>query len=1466
VEVGQEGVVFLELMPGPGESVRGAWVSLSVNPEYIMLLADRQNYASDPAFSKVEKFSVDALSGALVFRVQTDEPLAENKILLRIPLKFIQVGLSSITFTSSIYGEDMARTPSNSGYQRLAGYQGNLDPMLLSSLEGGNSTLTATTLAHDIEFTAPERQAAIMEASLGVTALEEASGDEDADVVIEFSKREATIGLRQWVRLDVVITKFPESELLAAAAFKVKYNPQVFTYTDSRGQEAESVELNDFFNLGFVNKVNRNQGEIDIQLGVDLMLEDTSMLQKMPVTLVSLYFKGMQQVTSEPITLEEVKVPVTRPGSKLSRHAASVTIKPSEKGCDSDLPATLCTGSFKVSGTMSFNISNKDEVRSAVERFSSDEVGTSENVSVKKFFLEQRWNLGMNGSLRNGIRLKGSLIDEPNVEQRLNMEMIGQDTIARFGDFNATIKDSTLVALKPSDVTGFQLEHKYNGLTVRGVLAELKSSTANPVTITGQGKKGPYNLGASSGAIIPASVTVYRQNELLDAEEYTIDYARNQIHFSEDLQSNETAIVNYQQSSLLFSTGNIRALRMDYETSNKNVRVGSTYITTMSPKNTSQVRILTTEAVNESQIITQESSTGTTKSFDCGFFGVGHSCFEIKLAHNYIVEGSIEIKNDLSSDTNTYTVDSKYVYIDHRGHLDGRFYVDTSRFPAVKMNVTYTYYNPSNVTQRAFVLFPIRAIDQGSRNILIDTEGAWPTDMFPGSEVLYLSNDQEYDVSEGSDQIVCFKDARDLNKVDKDKTTFCPGTYSESAYTYYFENTGYDTTIRIPDEVVRQSVLKVLYTPVPPDLAGGSEFQKVAWGVDTNFKIGKRFEVKAEYAQANSDLSASFNTTEDQIVVDPNTLESNTSTIVKSHCTYDPTGDAAKTTDDKLICRLSHTDLFGTVLLKVQLCNEFDNTKEVCSIYDTITYDILVPRNRVDQDKGTITFERGEWMTEYGNLIRFPNQGDKLYVTFSYEQKLDQLVTGDAYYVDSSYTGKNIQFNLHKSGQDPFFDDSVSLVENNSVDELSGDVTMAIGKKWKLKYDWKDANEQRIDNETGALSSDIVRDNSAMSLSFNSKVIKSLKFTTSRNRSSGFTGGADEANRIYSDEENTNDALDFLISMKGGVYSVLGNLGKKEYNYMLGSKPNTSSVGSTYAFKYVPSQKFDLGFTKGNLHTNEGNTSDTLAYNLNIRVIPLVKELRLEFKDTDTRPRYGADSSEVQDVAYNLQFQPLWKINNLNMDFRRQDTPGGTTDYPDAKRSESLTMGFNTQYKNYLKFTPSYTKNMDSIETKSYNNSTGLKWTLEYKLAKSKFNPHVTYTRNKNNTRNRNLTTDSAESPTSTKTSTLVLDFDPTNKISVSVTNDRSTGSSAPTRSKDLSLAYHCKLFQAISLDSRLAFNRTFGVNSKRSNTRSLNLSWPMTIDTSLSLKYHRSATTSGSSSATLPVTTFTLETQTKFD
>jgi hypothetical protein len=72
-------------------------------------------------------------------------------------------------------------------------------------------------------------------------------------------------------------------------------------------------------------------------------------------------------------------------------------------------------------------------------------------------------------------------------------------------------------------------------------------------------------------------------------------------------------------------------------------------------------------------------------------------------------------------------------------------------------------------------------------------------------------------------------------------------------------------------------------------------------------------------------------------------------------------------------------------------------------------------------------------------------------------------------------------------------------------------------------------------------------------------------------------------------------------------------------------------------------------------------------------------------------------------------------------------------------------------------------------------------------------------------------------------------------------------------------------LLTGLTLNTRLSFNRTLGATPRRSTTQSMDFVWKMTEDTNLSLKYSRTATPSGAAAGTLPVTTFSMETQTRF-
>ena len=1453
-QMGQETVAYVILEPEAGEQVNGAWITLSVNKDFVMLLVDRAHYASDPVFSKVEKFSVDPLTGSLVYRVRTEEPLGEAKVLLRVPLKFVQVGISSVTLTSSVYDTEMKRKPANSGYQRVAAYKDTPDPLLLSSLIGENTTLTQTAMTQELEFTEPEKASMALEMDLGVTELAAAESDEDADVVIEFSKREKTIGLRQWVRLDVIVTKYPKYESLGAVQLQIKYDPKYFTYTDARGQESDVVELNEVFNLGFINTVDRLKGEIDLSLGVDLLLEDPDLL-KPPVNVVSLYFKGMSEGRAQTITMQNVKVPVVKEGSKMAKHDASISVSAQEQGCDSELPATLCSGSFKVAGTVTFNINNRNETQRTAIRSYTEEDGTLKqeqtSVRVKKYYLEQTWNLNMDGSFRNGVRLTGSLLDNPHTPQQLSVALIGQDTTARFGDFNTSFTDAKLVSITSSQVTGLHLEHQHKNLKMRLLTAELNSSPGES-TVTGKGHAGPYNFSQTSTPIIQSSMRVYKNDEVLGSDEYAIDFARNQISFTKPITTQDKVVLKYQLSSLLFSTGNIKAMRLDYATSDDNFKVGSTYITTMSPKGNAFTKLSTSETLDINDAIA-DTETGAT-SYECGYFGA-HECVELKLGNVYIVEGSIQVQNNAASNATTYTENSAYVYIDHRGYLEGRLFIDKNKFGIVNVTISYSYYNPQMITQQSFDIYEIQNMNSTANDL-----GRWRTDMFPGSELIYLSDNAEYDITEGQDEIVCHKDP--TYELDVDSPLLCPGTYGNVAggIDYFIEGTDNNQYVQLNSTITTKKYLKIKYTPVPPDIAGGSEFEKVVWGVDTSFNLGKKIKFNAEYAQADSDLSASFNSTTEEIFVDVRTIATQDANDPLTDTCWYVSQYTTGITDEYLACQLSRKDLFGSIDIKIQKCENVDEESKECLQYSSLERDVLIPINDIDLKEGYIYFWRSRWTQSSSEV--FPALGDKFYVTYTYDQTLDRVVTGDMYFMNLDYNTKNLVINLEKRGRDPLFDNAVSSYKDNIVDKFSGDISMTVKQKWNLAYSFKDSTEEVLD-ETGQLKSEYDKPSSSFSVSYNSGILSSLQYTRDTSGTKGYVLNSLN-NKTETDTHTDNQSLSFTMDVKKTIFTVTGSLSQNKNEFYVGSQQDTDSKSQIYGFTYNPSRKISLTHNLTMLSTSPtGNTSDARTYSVTLKTFPIV-DITLKFDKNNTRATHSDEPQLTENRNYSLAFKPFWKINNFNFTFSRNDKPGGTIINPYLQRTDTVNISFNTKYKRSLTWKPSYSRTVNSKETQTWSLTRNKNWTLEYKPTYSRFNPIFTMTQNNATTISDNLTS-GANTTNSTRKRTMTLNFDPTNKSSFSTSVDRTYGSTSP--SKNLSFSYRMTLRENLSMNTKFTLNKSLGTTFSKTKNFDLSLSWAMDANTHFSLSYARKETRSSSlSSYSIPtVTTFSTELKTNF-
>ncbi|HOX28135.1 MAG TPA: cohesin domain-containing protein, partial [bacterium] len=124
-KVGKQGTIKIYLVTGKGENVTGGQCTVSVDPSLIELSADRNSYAADPVFSKVERFKADPEKGIITFKAFSETAVKGKKVFIKVPFKFLQPGTTYVSFTSNVVFEDGKQAPANPGYFRLVGYDGD---------------------------------------------------------------------------------------------------------------------------------------------------------------------------------------------------------------------------------------------------------------------------------------------------------------------------------------------------------------------------------------------------------------------------------------------------------------------------------------------------------------------------------------------------------------------------------------------------------------------------------------------------------------------------------------------------------------------------------------------------------------------------------------------------------------------------------------------------------------------------------------------------------------------------------------------------------------------------------------------------------------------------------------------------------------------------------------------------------------------------------------------------------------------------------------------------------------------------------------------------------------------------------------------------------------------------------------------------------------------------------------------
>ncbi|MEW5945643.1 MAG: hypothetical protein AB1742_05540 [bacterium] len=1413
VRVGGSFNVDMVLAPVAGEQVIGGQVFVRFDPAAVEVSAHRDRYSSDAAFSTVEMFSVDAASGTIIFRARAPEPPTGRKIFLRVRARLIAPGATVFHFSSSVVTADERRLPSLSGYYQLFGIgEEGIDPLLYSALMSENNLLSA-----GVEV---KKRAVEAETALGGVELKDVREREMADAIMGFSKKSITIGQGQWVRLDVLIKKFPRYELLSGASLTVSYDARYLTPTDSGGNATNNrVELVEPFTFEFQNQVDRTKGEIRlvVMTPMDVKLENP----QFPVRLVSLYFKARGVTPAAAVRLSEVLLPVSAVDATLLREDAVVSVASGKLSCDPDLPPTLCPGNFELNGSVSFRISNSQQTAGAAAApGAAAQQTTGYTATIEKMYLEQTWDLKMSGSFPNGIGLKGELVDSPHQDQQIRMRLIGTRGELLFGDFSASLAGASLVGLPVKAATGLQLAYKYGPWNLNALGVELRSSPGQRI-INGNGTKGPYSItGEGSPVIIPASVCVEKDGACMAPGDYEFDTSRGELRFTkEPLLKNQSVTFRYEQSALNFSMGNITGGRLEYVPENRSFKAGATFYTTTSAQEGVSMILSAAQTFNLFKLPDVEDAS----------ICAPRTCKEVQLDHPFIIEGSILITAPNATPVREKDYLGTRILLGHRGRFQGKVYLRTSDFQHhyESFTITYDYYNPSYVNPIGYRTYTVTNEKDTSRQ-------PWPTQIVPGSETLFVSDDEDPYVN-NDDYMLCFNDPS--SRVPADDPDVCPGDFGVgvlTGYSYKLVPAGGSFYVEFTEPMIPQNVftdpgkpvhVKMKYHTIPAFLPSSSEFEKQALGFDAQYKAGRKWTFDAEFGRTNSDLSSSLHTIEDRIEVDASTsyLQPSSGNV----CSYEyVTG-----TYGTLKCRLSRDRVFGQVLVEIQRCrrdtvtgtclDEFDVPETFTSVYHIDEgYVIMSGRNTAGAEYST-----------------FPDRGDILIVDYVYELTVSRLVEGTARDFSAKYDSKKLNFTLRRFKKHPFYDKNMMARALAETSLTEGTLNLAI-KNFRLDLSRRDPQVDTVD-AAGVLKSSMKNPSDALTLNYNSGRLSSLTFSLKRGASRGVT---DVATNQQTDTRTRENGFNVIYSIiKNGVLDATLTRNSTRLQNLLYPSASTMADTEAFGFTYRPRENFTAGYGNSTTRTSPGSRRSTeLKYNLTFPVLRIAKAgVNKTRSKSSAVLATGAIGAVNDTIDYNLDISPFWRVSNMRYTFTRNDSPA-RGDATAGTRNDNQNLNFAFKLTRKINLNPTYQRT-SYFSANSHTSQKTFGWTSAYGRTEGK----ITLSLSLNQTTTKGTTTTTTggmttATPTGTRKTGIIpkMTYVASKETTYNLSLDYSKSPGSVSRNWVASFTHTPG--DRLTLSGSYTHRGAYGAAGSIYKTYDLRLGYRISDDTALDVQYYR--------------------------
>jgi hypothetical protein len=168
--------------------------------------------------------------------------------------------------------------------------------------------------------------------------------------------------------------------------------------------------------------------------------------------------------------------------------------------------------------------------------------------------LTQRTRINVDGTMKNGLSVDGSFIENPYQDNEFYFKASGPHGYATVGDTSTQFKAGPMAEFR-KNIRGLDAGYDFGSYSVSAFASRGKSETSRE-TFRGRNIRGPYAL--RSHSIMEGSESIAINNRRVPPSEYSVDYFLGQITFNRNIDPSEIIEITYE--SVLMATAKTGAL------------------------------------------------------------------------------------------------------------------------------------------------------------------------------------------------------------------------------------------------------------------------------------------------------------------------------------------------------------------------------------------------------------------------------------------------------------------------------------------------------------------------------------------------------------------------------------------------------------------------------------------------------------------------------------------------------------------------------------------------------------------------------------------------------------------------------------------------------------------------------------------------------------------------------------------